>query len=114
MDDVLPLPTPDWDNPQPVDAPEPEEVDALAALVDLRDRLTRWLPLAATTSLPPVQWRDIVAALNRATTIAAAADTDPVAHYTPARIDIYPHPSVPLAGQCARCHRDLDDEAHPL
>lgn len=96
----------------PCDAPEPEDVDALAALVRLRDGLNRWLPLAAVEAVPPVQWRDMLAMLATVADAVAAADTDPVAHYTPARIDLYPHPAVLLDGQCARCHRILDDPVH--
>jgi len=32
MDHVLPIPTPDWNNPTPSDAPTPEEVQAFAEL----------------------------------------------------------------------------------
>jgi len=100
-------------DPIPHDAPELVDQDALVALVRLRDGLNRWLPLAAVAAVPPVQWRDMLVLLDAAARVVAAADTDDVAVYTPARIDIYPHPSVPLDGLCARCHRDLDDEVHP-
>lgn len=99
-------------DPIPHDAPELEEQDALKALVRLRDGLNRLLPLAAVESLPPVQWRDMLALLDEVSRIVAAADTDPVAVYTPARIDIYPHPAVQLDGRCARCHRKLGDRVH--
>jgi hypothetical protein len=99
-------------NQIPCDAPDQEDVDALAALVRLRNGLNEWLPGAAVEAAPPVQWRDMLMILNAVANTVAAADTDPVAHYTPARIDLYPHPSVPLDGQCARCHRALDDQVH--
>jgi hypothetical protein len=112
MRDLAPL-NPNWDDPEPVDGPDPEERVAVQALAQLHRRLTTWLQTAATSSLPPVQWRDLGAVLDAVRDTVAAADTDHIAVYTPARVDLYPHPAVPLDGQCARCHRAIDDQVHP-
>lgn len=112
IDHLLPLPDPDWDNPTPIDAPAPEEVDAYAALVRLRDGLTAWLGQAVGTSLLPVQWRRLVALLDTTAAVCAIADTDHIAEHDPGRITIHRHPAVPHDDACVRCGLQVDDSVH--
>lgn len=43
VDDVLPIPTPDWDDPTPYDGPTPEEVEAFARLHSTADGIRAWV-----------------------------------------------------------------------
>jgi hypothetical protein len=56
MDDVLPWPTPDWDNPTLGDAPVPEEVDAFAQLKRTADGLKAWVTVAYLEGVGPADW----------------------------------------------------------
>lgn len=112
MDHPLPTPDPDWDNPEPSDAPEAEETDAIVGLVKLRDGLTAWLTMAAGNSLPPVKYRQLIALLNAAAEQVRPADSDPIATYVPAQIVIHPHFAVDQNGWCARCNLPATDGVH--
>lgn len=120
-DHPLPWPETNVNNPEPTDAPKLEEVDALKALVELRDAVTGWLILATGTSLAPVAYRDIVGVLLDAAGRCVAADTDSsvnkavegkVATHIPGRIIIHPHPPVSIDGVCARCHLRVTHPTH--
>jgi hypothetical protein len=114
MDHILPIPQPDWNQPEPSDASEPEETDARAALTQLRHGLRSWLLLAAMESLPPIEWRKMVALLHTTAEMCALADTDPVATHFPALIVIQPHPAGPRDGVCVRCELPVADPVHGL
>jgi hypothetical protein len=56
MDHILPIPTPDWNNPTPTDGPTPEEVDAFARLHKTADGLRAWIATAYASGLTRTDW----------------------------------------------------------
>ncbi|ONI73069.1 hypothetical protein ALI144C_44775 [Actinosynnema sp. ALI-1.44] len=112
--DVLPIPEPDWDNPEPSDAPEQEETAAYAGLVKLRDGLTEWLAATGGQSLRPVEWRQMVAILNAAAGRCVLADTDHIAHHIRGQIVVQPHTAVPQDGVCVRCDLPVGHTVHVI
>ncbi|TCO52976.1 hypothetical protein EV192_111170 [Actinocrispum wychmicini] len=117
----LPPLQPDWEDPEPTDAPGPEETHALAALVSARDAVTNWLTLATGVSLAPVAYREIVRVLLHTIRKCVAADTDSsvgvveegrVATHIFGEVILHPHPSVSIDGICGRCHLPEVDPVH--
>ena len=76
MDDVLPLPAADWDNPQPCDAPTPEEVDTFAVLRRVAEGLPLWLTIPATQGANAHDWQDLADRLTEIAQQCAACAAD--------------------------------------
>jgi hypothetical protein len=72
MDHVLPIPTPDWNNPQPYDGPTDEEIAAFRALQAAADGLRAWVTGTYINGTSPEKW----AALSQSLTGLAGMCTE--------------------------------------
>jgi len=115
MDDrPLDWPDPDWANPQPSDAPSPEQVHALGEIRALSLMLPDWLAAAVMGPLQSRRWRELAIVLAEKLRVLAEQDVDPITIYTPAKITILSHAGiVDVDGKlCARCGLPLVHELH--
>lgn len=56
MDRVLPIPQPDWNNPQPYDGPNDEEIAAFRQLQAAADGIRAWVTGTYINGTSPEKW----------------------------------------------------------